>query len=198
MRKIWEFRQRLEQTSTSLPPHPVTSELVISRRVSNIETEKASTDPKGKRKVSDNVPMSGSQTGPIPRKTSREELRKTFGCSGYKDVGELAVYKDFYSFRVEGDLKMRFQKEWRQEGGYLYHDEGQMRGYLRVENSRGHSAGTSRRVDYKDVGELSVYKDLYSFKVDGDLKMKYQNEWRQEGNYLYHDYGKMYGYLRKA
>lgn len=108
------------------------------------------------------------------------------------------VYEAFYSFKVDGKIQMKYQEQWRQEGGYLYHDEAKLRGYLKAEKSTGQtpfiassfpstptmssgkgivsadSKGKKAAYEYEDIGKLSVYKEFYSFKVEGKIQMKYQ------------------------
>lgn len=62
-------------------------------------------------------------------------------------------------------------------------------------------SATAKRSEYTDVGELSEYEDFYKFSADGQVKMKYQDQWAMDQNdksILYHDGDKLCGHFQRA
>ncbi|KAJ0416715.1 hypothetical protein BJY00DRAFT_291015 [Aspergillus carlsbadensis] len=136
-----------------------------------------------------------SETSQPSRKKSRDHLGEPLPRTRYTHVGTVSDHGGtFYKFRIGNELQMKYKVQWVEVDGYLYHDGLKVKGRLLATVA----ATPSERAEYTYVGELEAFQGVfYSFTMDGEVQTKYQDQWTEEGGYLFHDDLKVRGRLKK-
>jgi hypothetical protein len=123
--------------------------------------------------------------GSLRKEQAQEQSTDASMAQQYTDVA-LTEHLGYITFSLNSKATAKHKDEWRKEGDYLFHDSLRVKGKKPQSTTTPGSTGASMAQQYTDV-TLSEHANYITFSLNSKVTAKHKDEWRKEGDYLFHD-----------